>query len=307
MNLTRQEIVIPALTFFSVITIGSSILLLLQMRRRKTLETKLRDVTWTDTDKIPSVKKTVFLHLLERFGNLVSHGQASTSLLEQLVRAGYLSRNAPALYTGIKLFLFMGGLIATAIFIAAMKASIPTKALLVSLGGAVPFFIPNIVLLLQEKKRRDEICQHLPEAIDLLEICVSSGIGLEMAWNMVSDEIQDVSPVLASAMALTNFEIHLGASRTEAMRHMSARTGAQALSSLAAILIQTDRFGTSVASALKEFAASMRDDRRFTAEESAEKLPIKMIIPMVLFIFPAVALVVVAPAAINIAKVILSR
>jgi len=95
MNLTRQEIVIPVLTFFSVITIGSSILLLLRMRRRKTLEMKLQDVTWTDTTKTASGKKTGFLHLLERFGNLVSHGQASTSLLEQLVRAGYLSGNAP--------------------------------------------------------------------------------------------------------------------------------------------------------------------------------------------------------------------
>ena len=88
---------------------------------------------------------------------------------------------------------------------------------------------------------------------------------------------------------------------------MATRTGAQALSSLAAILIQTDRFGTSISSALREFAVSMRDERRFTAEENAEKLPVKMIIPMVLFIFPAVVLVVVTPAAINIAKAILSK
>jgi len=307
MNFTRQEIVIPVLTFFSVIALGFAIMLLLRMRRKKTLETRMRDVTWTDADKTASGQESGFLRFLERLGNFVSHGQARTSLLEQLVRAGYLSKNASALYIGVKLFLFMGGLAATGMLVTAMDASITIKTLLISLGGAVPFFIPNIVLLLQEKKRRDEICQHLPEAIDLLEICVSSGIGLEMAWNMVSDEIQDVSPVLASAMALTNFEIHLGASRTEAMRHMAGRTGAQALSSLAAILIQTDRFGTSIASALKEFAASMRDDRRFTAEESAEKLPVKMIIPMVLFIFPAVVMVVITPAAINIANMILSK
>jgi len=121
-----------------------------------------------------------------------------------------------------------------------------------------------------------------------------------MAWNIVSDEIHHVSEVLGAAMDLSNFEIHLGASRTEAMRSMALRTGADQMSSLAAILVQSERFGTSVALALKEFASSMREERRMIAEENAEKMAVKLVVPMVLCIFPAVIIVTIGPAAINI-------
>ncbi|MHC4743966.1 MAG: type II secretion system F family protein [Planctomycetota bacterium] len=117
---------------------------------------------------------------------------------------------------------------------------------------------------------------------------------------MVANEIQQVSTVLSNEMALTNFEIHLGANRAEAMRRMAERTGAEELASLAAILVQTDRFGTSMGTALREFAKSMREERGFKAEESAEKMAVKLIIPMVLFIFPAVMIIIIGPAVVSI-------
>jgi len=123
-----------------------------------------------------------------------------------------------------------------------------------------------------------------------------------MAWNIVADEIQHVSPTLANAMGLTNFEIHLGVSRVEAMRHMAARTGVDRLASLAAILVQTERFGTSIATTLKVFATSMREERFFEVEEHAEKIAAKLMIPMVLFVFPAIFIVTVGPAVITIAE-----
>jgi len=128
---------------------------------------------------------------------------------------------------------------------------------------------------------------------------------LDMAWNIVSDEVQHVSSILASAMSLTNFEINLGTSRVEAMRHMAERTGVGELSSLAAILIQTERFGTSIAETLRIFAASMREERSFTAEEGAEKMAVRLVIPMVLFIFPAVLVIVAGPAVITIIKTLI--
>ena len=140
--------------------------------------------------------------------------------------------------------------------------------------------------------------------MDLLEICVSSGIGLDMAWNMVAEEIHHVSPVLGTAMDLSNFEIHLGTSRTDAMRNMAVRTGAEQLSSLAAILVQSERFGTSVATALEEFAAWMREERHLHAEEEAEKLPMKLLFPMALLIFPAILVVAIGPAMIHILSVL---
>jgi tight adherence protein C len=252
----------------------------------------------TTTDK----KKSGLLRLLEKIGNVTSHGRASTNLWEELFRAGYYSKAAPALYTGVKMLLFVLGLGCAAILVVPMEQHFTIKIILIFMGGIFLFFVPNVLLKMRLRKRYDEICQHLPEAVELLEICVSSGIGLGMAWNIVADEIQHVSSTLASAMTLTNFEIHLGVSRIDAMRHMAARTGVNQLSSLAATLVQTERFGTSIATALKEFAISMREERFFTAEEKAEKMAVKLIIPMVLFIFPAVLITVAGPAFVAIYK-----
>ena len=173
--------------------------------------------------------------------------------------------------------------------------------------SALFFFLPNVGVWRQLKKHRDEIRLHLPEAIDLLEICVTSGIGLDMAWNIVADEMYNVSPILSNAMSLTNFEINLGATRVRAMRNMAERTGVEELSSLAAILIQTERFGTSIADTLRSFANTMREDRSYTAEENAEKMPVKLIIPMALFIFPAVLITLGGPAIIVISKTLLGE
>lgn len=291
------NVLVAALSFASVLFVGVGILVLREQRRRS-LNRKLA----ADDAAYHRATSGPFLRFLEAVGNYVSHGQASTSLWEQLVRAGYMSRTAPAVYTGVKILLFAAGLALGAVLIAPMEQSLVKKTSLISLGAVVPFFIPNLFVLDKVRKRRDEIRQFLPDVVDLLEICVSSGIGLDMAWNIVSDEIHHVSDVLGTAMDLSNFEIHLGASRTEAMRNMAARTGADQLSSLAAILVQSERFGTSVAAALKEFAASMREERRMTAEENAEKMAVKLIIPMVLCIFPAVIVVTVGPAAINIIR-----
>lgn len=302
MDAIADQIIIPGLTFLTIVTIGASILMS-GTQRRKTLETRMRDSALivagtTASDK----KKSGFLRFLEKIGNLTSHGRTSTNLWEELFRAGYYSKAAPAVYTGIKMLLFVLGFGCIAILVVPMERHFTTKITLIFLGGVFLFFVPNVLLRIRLRKRHDEISQHLPEAVDLLEICVSSGIGLGMAWNIVADEIQHVSPTLASAMTLTNFEIHLGVSRIDAMRHMAERTGVDQLSSLAATLVQTERFGTSISTALREFATSMREERFFAVEEKAEKMAVKLIIPMVVFIFPAVLITVAGPAFVAIYK-----
>jgi tight adherence protein C len=177
-----------------------------------------------------------------------------------------------------------------------------TKFTVMLLGATVFFFMPNLFIWYRMKKRHDQMYRHLPEAVDLMEICVSSGLGLDMAWNIVADEIMRVCPVLSSSMSLTNFEMHLGVSRIEAMKHMADRTGVEELKSLAAILIQTDRFGTSIAETLQIFAKSIREERSFLAQEVAEKMSVKMLFPLIMFIFPAVLIVILGPAFITIFK-----
>jgi tight adherence protein C len=296
---------VAVLAFASVLFVGISIWLLRERHRRAVRE-RLEAVE-SARFATAGASKGGLLQFMEHVGNFVSHGHASTSLWEQLIRAGFMSRGAPAIYTGIKVILFLLGLVVTALLVVPRSENLTRNIVLISLGGALPFFLPNFVVMLKERQRHTEIQQYLPDVVDLLEICVSSGIGLDMAWNIVSEQIHDVSPVLGTAMDLSNFEMHLGASRTEAMRNMSVRTGAQQLSSLAAVLVQSERFGTSVATALREFASGMREERRMAAEENAEKMAVKLVIPMVLFIFPAIAIIIVGPAAINITRVLLAR
>lgn len=307
MSEVAYQLLIPILAFLSVVAIGSSVLIG-RKHKRQMVEVRLQDDRWVE---LPDEKKGTepsLLKVIAQIGNFVSHGHSKKSLSEQLLRAGYVSPAAPAIYTGIKILLFVAGVVVmTLVVTTSTEYSAPAQTTIVLLGATALFFIPNLVVTAQLKRRHDEIRRHLPEAIDLLEICVSSGIGLDMAWNMVSNEVQNVSPVLSNAMSLTNFEINLGASRTEAMRHMSDRTGVEELSSLAAILIQTERFGTSIAETLRIFATAMREERSYTAEENAEKMAVKLIFPMVLFIFPAVIITVAGPAFMSIFRALIIR
>jgi tight adherence protein C len=303
MDETVNKLVIPGLTFLSVMAVGISILLL-KTRKKKLLKTRLQGDSFESAYGIKQTekRKSGLLQFFEVIGNYVSHGRSSTSLWEELIQAGYYSKAAPAVYTGIKMLLFLIGVGCATAILLPMQLHPVKKMNLVFAMGVCLFFVPNIVLKVHLKRRHDEICLHLPDAVDLLEICVSSGIGLSSAWNIVANEINNVSPVLGEAMALTNFEIHLGVSRVDAMRRMAARTGVEKLSSLAATLVQTERFGTSIASALKEFAQSLREERYFTAEEHAEKVAVKLLFPMIFFIFPAIFIVTTGPAAIQIVE-----
>ncbi len=305
-NWMSPTLLVAVLSFLSVLLVGIGLLFLREQRRRA-LRRRLEVGELSCDPASRAMRRKSLLRFVEEIGNFVSHGHASTSLWEQLIRADYMSRAAPAIYTGLKILLFAAGLVLTALLVLPGEQSPLKKMSLISLGGMIPFFLPNLFVFLRVRKRQEEIQQFLPDVVDLLEICVSSGIGLDMAWNIVSDEIHHVSEVLGTAMDLSNFEMHLGAGRTEAMRNMATRTGADQLSSLAAILVQSERFGTSVAVALKEFASSMREERRMTAEENAEKMAVKLIVPMVLCIFPAVIIVTVGPAAINIARTLLPQ
>ena len=228
-------------------------------------------------------------------------------LREELACAGYHSRNASLIYIGAKVTLFLIGLGALVPLVMPLNMPLAGRLSLIACGATALFFVPNMLVSARRRKRSLEVRHNLPDALDLLEICVSSGMGLDMAWNAVTDEIRRVSTILADEMSLANLQIHLGASRAVAMRQMASRTGADELSSLVAILVQSERFGTSVAEALKTFAKSMREQRSQRAEEAAEKMAVKLLFPMVLFIFPAVLIVAVGPSGIQLARVMFGR
>jgi tight adherence protein C len=165
--------------------------------------------------------------------------------------------------------------------------------LLSIMGGAA---LPDIWLKGRIERRKRNIQHALPDAMDLAVVSVEAGLGLDQALMRVGDEIRVAHPDLADELRLRNLEVNMGRSRSDAFRNLAARTGVEDLKALVAILIQTDRFGTSIGQALRTFSDSLRIKRRQRAEEQAAKLAIKMVVPMVVFIFPGVFVVVLGPA-----------
>jgi tight adherence protein C len=162
------------------------------------------------------------------------------------------------------------------------------------------YVAPTFIVRSRIAKRQKQMQKALPDALDLLVVCVEAGLGLNQAMVRVAEEIVRVSPVLSEQVGLVNLEIRAGTPRDVAFRNLGDRTGVQDIKSLMAMLIQTDRFGTSIAQALRTHADTMRTKRRQRAEEAAAKTTIKLVFPLVLFIFPALFVIILGPALIQI-------
>jgi tight adherence protein C len=296
------EVIVPLLAFIAVTATGGALLV-----RRGRTAAAVRVRIGEGQSTVPYAEGAIPLRgasRLEKAASAVSLGKPSPRLREELARAGYYAPNAASVYLGLKTLGFLttaAGL--TAVTLPMGLAAAPTVAIILG-SAALVSFVPNIVVQAKRRARAGEIKRHLPDALDLLEICVSSGMGLDTAWNSVADEVRGVSRALADEMALTSLQLRLGASRSVAMRRMAERTGVSEVASLVAVLVQSERFGTSISEALRTFAGSMRERRSQNAAESAEKMAVKLLFPMVLFIFPAVFVVTVGPAAIQIYKLI---
>jgi tight adherence protein C len=275
--------------------------------KRKTLQRRLDDLRIQYQPPGAAAQKPKLTGVLAWIGKRLSPGGPSSGLREQLAKAGYHASSAGTVYLGAKFSLLALGLAAGGVLVPAQVIPQHLKWVIIVAGAVVLYFVPNFFIRMRRAKRTGEVRRHLPDVVDLLEICVVSGMGLDMAWNAVTDDIRRVSTTLADEMALTNLEIHLGAPRAVAMRHMAERTGVDELTSLVALLLQADRFGTSISDTLKVFAQSMREERGQTAQEAAEKMAVKLLFPMVLFIFPAVLIVLAGPAAIQLFKAMSER
>jgi tight adherence protein C len=300
------EIVIASLTFLAIVAIGGAVLSGMAARSRE-IERRLSRTGGPVQSDAPRQEHTPLLGVLHRVGSAVAGSGPSSNLKEELTRAGYHNASAATIYLGAKIILLLGGLFGLTALLLVANTSYLWTAFGALMGAAIVSFVPNMFVYLQRQRRCREVRNHLPDAVDLLEVCVSSGMGLDTAWNLVSDEIRGVSRTLADEMALTNLEIHLGSPRVTAMRHLADRTGVEDIASLVAVLIQSERFGTSVADALRSFASSMREIRSSNAQESAEKMAVRLLFPMVMFIFPAVLIVLVGPAGMKLAEMMGGR
>ena len=167
-------------------------------------------------------------------------------------------------------------------------------------AGLLAFFMPGILLGSAVKSRQMKIVLSMPDCLDLLVVCVEAGLGLDHAMRKVSEEMAETDPVLSYEISLTNMHLQMGRTREESLQDLADRNGADELTSLSQMLIQADRFGTSIATALRVQSDALRIRRRQRADEKASKTAVQLLFPLVLFIFPGIFVVLVGPAAINI-------
>ncbi len=223
-----------------------------------------------------------------------------SKIRRRLSEAGLRSEQAVGIFLGLKFIGLVVGLTLSG-GTALLTGSLTQKALIYSVGiTAGMFYLPDVAVWLLSRHRKEQIFLGLPDVLDLLVVCVEAGLGLDQAMRKVSEEMKKTCRVLSEEFTLCNFQLQMGRARNEVLQDLGARTGVDDLRSLAAILIQADKFGSSVAQALRVQSDSMRTRRRQLAEEKAAKTAVKLIFPLVIFIFPAIFVVLVGPAAITI-------
>lgn len=222
----------------------------------------------------------------------------------RLARAGFRSQLALSNYLALKVLLagaLAGGYLASTAF---YRIS-PALVVILLACGACGFFLPDLVLLWLIRRRQRRMERALPDALDLMVVCVEAGLGLDMTFKRVGEEVRPLCRELSDEFHLTTLEIRAGKPRDESFRNMVQRTGVRELGNLVTVLVQTTRFGTSLAKTLRVHADAIRVKRRQLAEQQAAKATVKLIFPLILFIFPALLIVLAGPATIRIFKILL--
>ena len=225
----------------------------------------------------------------------------SSALGLRLVRAGWRSRHALWLYGGAKtaLLLVLPALVGPMGWKVGLHAQSLGWWTALLAAATTGYLLPDLLLRWQLARRQQALFQAFPDALDLLRVCVQAGLGLDAAIERVGREMRLTSPVLSEEWRLTGLELRAGASRAMALRHMAERVGLPEIDAMVTMLVQADRFGTRMAEALQVHADALRTQRRLRAEETAAKLPVKLLIPLVFCIFPALLTVMLGPVGVS--------
>jgi len=244
-------------------------------------------------------------HVLQPLGRMFGKASASTtgSLRRKLTMAGYFGENAVLSYTGIRILLAAALPLLAMLVMSQLHASVLRLVFLLPILGLIGFVVPSLVLSSRVSKRQLAIRNGLADALDLMVSCVEAGLSLNAALARVAQELRLVHPDLAHEFELTGLELRTGKPREEALRNLGQRSGVKDLKSFTAMLIQTDKFGTSIARALRVFSDTLRTKRRQRAEEAAAQTTIKLVFPLVFFIFPAILMVLLGPGIIQVMEV----
>jgi len=264
------------------------------------IEQRLAEIGGTETVRDSRYEK-MLLDSLKRIGKVAPRSPSEMGKLQQrLVSAGYRSNEALVVFFGVRVALAIG------LFALLGLPIIMRPNMMMALGAAaLGYMLPAIVLARWAKARQHRIRLSLPDALDLLVVSVEAGLGLDQAIQRVGVELGAAHPELSDELRLIGLELRAGKARSEALHNLGSRTGVDDLISLVAMLVQTDKFGTSVAQSLRIHSATLRTKRRQRAEEAAAKTGVKMVFPLVFCIFPALYVVTLGPAVIKFIEVLL--
>jgi tight adherence protein C len=300
---TQQELIFAGLLFATVAVLSWAVAGL--VFRRDPLAKRLRAAEIHDQEHPSAHRRSgrqVMVPVMERIGHAAAKPfmpktvAKQSTLRKRLMHAGFYSASSMELVVGVKVILLAVGLIGGYLLASALGGAFLLMIGMIYIGGLIGFLLPGFWLGSKIKTRKRSIDSALPDALDLLVVCVESGLTLDAAVQRVGHEIALAHPEISKEFGITNMETRVGVSRIDALRNLGQRTGCASLQSLAAMLVQTERFGTSIAQALRVHAEGLRVKRQHAAEEQAAKTTVKLAFPVVLFIFPTLLVVLGGPA-----------
>ena len=307
--MTSMQIVYVAVIFVSVTAAAMVLLLPLAPNRTKQRLDEFADAPAFGDKAAQAPWTRTVINFAGKFAklSLPAEGWENSPIRLRFLHAGYRGDGPVMLYFGAKTVLALLFPILAYFYVLLGGTNHSTTGMLAQLlgAGAVGYYLPNVVLARLVFVRQREIFESFPDAADLLMVCVEAGLGLDAALVKVTEEMRLKSEALAEELHLLNLELRAGSSRDKALRNLAQRTGVEEVSSFATMLIQADRFGTSIGDSLRVFSDMLRTKRRMRAEEMAAKIPLKLLFPMVLCIFPALLLVLLGPAFIQIYRILL--
>ena len=266
-----------------------------RLRQLRAMQTNIR--AGAQLERPPAL-----VELMARLGGFLPAREGRDALRTGLVRAGFRRPEAVMVFLGTKVLCAVVLPICWVVFGYLTSRPLGNVAAWTLVWGLIGFYLPTLYIALRQRRRHDSIQAALPDALDLMVVCVEAGLGIAAGLQRVSGEIRIASRDLATELSLVHQEMQTGVSRADALRNLAHRTGVEEVYLLVAMLIQTDRLGTSIAHTLRAHAESMRVRRRQRAEQMARKASVKLAFPLVFLILPALLVVILGPAAIQLMK-----
>lgn len=295
-----MQTILPIITFVALSALGICASLFYEAGRKR---------RWIAERLQPSGRKgrkpdsaTLFMQALLALGSRTAPSKEGDllQLKKELSYAGYRHASAPHLYFGVRTFLALSLAILSVLSLALFGSIDLRNLLLTVFPAAIGYYLPQIILKSKIKARSNKIFRELPDTLDLLVICTEAGLGFEMALFRVSKELKDVAPVLSREFAQYFFETRGGVARNEALANLKHRNNSKGLESVIDVVIQSMRFGTDVAEALRVHSEAMRTERQQIAEEKGAKIAVKLTLPLVLLVLPALLIIILGPAVLKI-------